>query len=67
MRLQTCHRLAGEGSTDEVTQGKIGNLLGGEVGLFHRRRNLQVWMFFEILDALIDHIWIDRTWPDYSG
>jgi hypothetical protein len=42
-------------------QGKIGNLLNGEVGQFHCLQDLQVWPVNETLDALFDHIWINRT------
>jgi hypothetical protein len=43
-------------------QGKIDNLLDGEVGQSHRLRDLQVWpVNNETLDALFDYIWMDRT------
>ena len=67
MRLQTLQSLTGEESLDEAMQGKIGNLLDGEVCQFHRLRYLHVWPFFEVLDALLDLIWVDRTWSDHSG
>ena len=37
------------------------HLLGGEVGQFHRLRDLQVWPVNETIDALFDQIWFDRT------
>jgi hypothetical protein len=36
-----------------LTQGKIGNLLGGEVGLFHRLWDRQEWPFF----LYLTHFW----------
>ena len=61
MRLQTLQRLTGEGLLDEATQGEIGNLLNEEVCQFHCLWDLQVWPVFEILDALLDLIWVNRT------
>ena len=58
--LQTLHRLTGEGSHDEATQGTISNLLDGEVCEFHCRRDLGIWPVFEILNALLDLIWVNR-------
>jgi len=67
VRLQTLQRLTGEGLFDECTQVKIRNLLDGEVFQFHCLRDLHVLPVFETLDALLDLIWANRTWPDHSG
>ena len=67
LQIQTLQCLTGEGLLDKGTQGKIGNLLDREVCQFHHLRNLHVSPVFEILDALLDLIWVNRTWPDHSG
>jgi len=63
IRLRQCRRKRSQRVRLQTltTQGKIGNLVNGEVGQLHCLRDLHVWPVFEILDALLDLIWIDRT------
>ena len=63
IRLRQCRRKRSQCVRLQTLtmQGKIGNLVNGEVGQLHCLQDLHVWPVFEILDILLDLIWIDRS------